>query len=122
MPPGRIGVPCGKKRQPVRDLGKNLDRRATRTGFPQAIRCGLCISLWKNFGQNVANFFSCTAGGLDLGRSQAVTTDARFDYPQRYPPNAHRLATGSQQVIHKVVLALAPRDARIRAPDVRPVW
>jgi hypothetical protein len=79
-----------------------------------------------NFGgvasQKLADFFSCTPGGLCLRRSMPVAHGVPPDCPQRNPPAAHNLDTGSQHVIHKLVLALAPPHARMSEPRCRTVW
>src|ERR1700692_363952 len=109
MPAARSSVAVDGHQGAVRYLGKNPRRRITRTLFPQAYLCRLWISLWKTNGQNVTDFFSCTPGGLRVHRSDPALRVARPGCPHRNPLTAHNLATGSQHVIHRTVLAVTAR-------------
>jgi hypothetical protein len=73
--------------------------------------------LWTKRVENLPGFFSCTPRGLHLGWSAAMSRLARDGRPQRNPLAAHKLATGCQQVIHRVVLALLWGSRQnVRAP------
>jgi hypothetical protein len=128
-PVARIQRVCGESAALVRNLGKTpLPTHCPHTFSTGKSMRPVNFSVENPPDKNVTDFFSCTPRGLRRPSSHPVVTGVPVDCPQPNPPTAHKLATGSQQVIHRLVLALALRDARMSEPpvlgppDVRPVW